>query len=89
MHVNIDIIGERADALVVSTEIGLVDFPDDNPISIGYKKFQGSPGRFEYQWVIEWMDLGEVVQLRDALDFIIDHRIELADACTACAGEEQ
>ena len=40
MHIDIDIMGERVDNLVVSAEIGDVDYPDSSPISIGYKVFK-------------------------------------------------
>lgn len=82
MNIDIDIVGERPDGLVVSAEIGYVDDPEAYPISIGQKVFDGSPGKFTYKWLIEWMDLYEVAALRDALTFIIDHRIEMV--CAEC-----
>ena len=75
-NIDIDIAGERIDNLVVSAEIGEVEYPDSSPISIGYKIFK-KPRHFEYQWLVEWMDMDEVVRLRDALDFILQHRVEI------------
>ena len=75
-NIDIDIAGERIDNLVVSAEIGEVEYPDSSPISIGYKIFK-KPPHFEYHWLVEWMDMDEVVRLRDALDFILQHRVEI------------
>lgn len=75
MHIDIDIMGERIDNLVVSAEIGEVDYPDSSPICIGYKIFK-KPKHFEYRWIVEWMDMDEASQLRDALDYVLSNRIE-------------
>jgi hypothetical protein len=87
MNIEIDVIGERPNPLVVIGEIGVVDDPDNMPITIAQRIYGGKPGIFRYERLVEWLDVDELVSLREALDFIIDHRIEVVgdDVCIDCA----
>lgn len=70
MHFEIEIRSERIDTPFVSFDTELFD-PDDGPFaSIGVKEFKGI-GQFRYRWLLEYMDVTEMVSLRDALDFAI------------------
>lgn len=74
MPIEIDLLGERLDPLIVSSVIG--DGTMGEPVSVGYKKYLNKPGQFEYNWLIEGMEREEVLELLNALLFVIDHQLE-------------
>ena len=78
MPIEIDVLGERLDPLIVSSVIG--DGTMDEPVSVGYKKFLNKPGQFEYNWLIEAMERDEVLELLNALMFVLDHQLP----CPGC-----
>lgn len=78
MPIEIDVLGERRDPLIVSSVIG--DGTMGEPVSVGYKKYLDKPGQFEYNWLIECMERDEVLELLNALMFVLDHQLP----CPGC-----
>ena len=89
MMIDLQVDCGRLDPLVVSGEIGVVEFPESSEIHIGYKRYGQKPGQFTYEWLVEWLDVSEVANLIEALQFILDHRIEIvsSDECIECQAE--
>lgn len=71
-HIELEVWSERADPIVVSSEIGPCTQGEDN-IFIGVKQYQ-KPGEMKYVWLLEALDGSEALQLMDALSFIVDHQ---------------
>ena len=88
-YMELHVEGERINPIVVGGDIGFVEWPDSSPINIGYKVYE-DVGRFKYEWLVEWLSMDEVVDLIEALQFIVDHRVEAveSDVCLECQQEE-
>lgn len=78
MPIEIDVLGERLDPLIVTSFIG--DGTMDEAISVGYKKYLDKARQFEYNWLIEEMQREEVLELVNALMFVLDHQLP----CPGC-----
>lgn len=77
MDVEINILAGRKNPMVLATtEI----WEEDKRcvfVSLGMKEFI-EVGQFRYKWLAEYMDKGELVQLRDAVTFFLDN-VEVSD----------
>lgn len=71
-HIELAIWEERANPIVVSSDIGPCTEGEDN-IYIGVKEYQ-KPGEVKYAWLLEALNGNEALELMDALAFIVDHQ---------------
>ena len=83
MPIEIDVLGERLDPIIISSIVGNGTMGE--VISVGYKKFLNKPGQFEYNWLIEGMERDEVLELLNALMFVLDHQLP----CPGCEEMEK
>ena len=74
LNFDIAIGSERVNDLIVSFDTMSQD------IFIGYKEFK-KPGEFKYDWIIQYMDKQEALDLASALLFAVDH---MPDECAVC-----
>jgi hypothetical protein len=70
MRMEIDLLSERQHTPFVTFST------EEDTMSLGLKVWGGKPGQFKYEWLLEEMDLVELVSLHEALTFALDRMTE-------------